>query len=425
MLRFLFLVSVVSSAVAMAQVLAPKSAADVSAQFLALMVADKPNEAVVLFSEAIQAQKPGPAIVKAWTQHVAGLGALKQTVELKGGPSGDKQVFVRRLEFERGAILTYVTVNSTTLRLEGFQLKPAPKDFVSAAYVTPASFRAEELSFGAKDFVLPATVLIPSGKGPFPAVVLVHGSGPNDRDESIGGNKPFRDLAEGLASRGVLVFRYDKRTLVHGAKMTHPTIDTEVVDDAVAAIALLRQRPDVDGKRVVVLGHSLGALLAPQIAKSAKANGAVLLAPPARSPWQILPQQHRYLGVPEAEVAAMEQKLFAIRDGQSHEPVMGAPAAYWRDWASRDALAIAKTLEVPLLVMWGDRDYQVIAEDFAAWKKGLAGRKRVKLVEVPGANHLFIAGTGKPGPAEYEVAGHVMPDVVAAVAAFVSAASAP
>lgn len=315
MVRLLLVVSVVSSVLAMAQVLAPETPAEVATRFVKLMVAGKPTDANLLFSEKIQAMGAGPQIQAAWAEATGSLGPFKKLSEVKRNPIG---------------------------------------------------------------------------------------SGPNDRDETIGANKPFRDLAEGLASRGIVVFRYDKRTFAHAARMANATIATEVLEDAVAAIALLRKRTDVDPKRVVVVGHSLGALLAPEIARLSKANGAVVLAPPARTPWQILPQQYRYLGVPEAQVAEIEKKLFAIRDGKSEEATLGASAAYWRDWASRDGISVAKALSVPMLVMRGDRDYQVIAE-------------------VPGANHLFIVGAGKPGPAEYEVAGHVDANVVNAIASFVSA----
>ena len=406
----------------LAQVLAPQTPSQIREQFLPQMVAGKPDQAARMFTDAIQASKPEATIAGAWKNETAALGAFKRMSDAKQTPMGSNEVFVRKVEFEKGAITTVVTVNRATLRVEGFQLKPVPKDFVSADYVKQGAFTAEEVKFGAKDWELPGTVLVPVGKGPFPAVVLVHGSGPNDRDESIGANKPFRDLAEGLASKGIVVLRYDKRTLVHGAKMAATaTIDTEVVDDAVLGIALLRKRPDVDPKRVTVVGHSLGALLAPEIAQKAKTKGAVLLAPPARKPWEILPQQYRYLGVPEAQVAAMEAQLAAVRDDKESGMVMGAPAAYWKDWAARDGIAVTKALTVPVLVLRGDRDYQVNGDDWAAWRAAFKNDKRVVLSDVLAANHLFIAGTGKPGPAEYEVPGHVVPMVITAIEKFVVA----
>src|SRR5262249_57372826 len=129
-----------------------------------------------------------------------------------------------------------------------------------------------------------------AGAGPFPGVGLAHGSGPNDRDETIAQNKPFKDLALGLASRGIAVLRYDKRTKVYPAKMAGLaglTVKDEVVDDAIAAASMLRSQPRIDPARVFVLGHSLGGMLVPRIAAAdAKLAGVIVMAggPPAPHP---------------------------------------------------------------------------------------------------------------------------------------------
>jgi pimeloyl-ACP methyl ester carboxylesterase len=251
--------------------------------------------------------------------------------------------------------------------------------------------------------------------------VLVHGSGPQDRDETIGANKVFRDIAEGLASKGVAVLRYDKRTLRYPEAMKgKPTIDDEVVLDAMAAVKVLRSRPEVDPKRIVVIGHSLGALLAPEIAlREGSVAGTALLAPPGRKPWDIVLAQMRYLDTPAADLAETERKIALLREGKlGEETLMGAPGSYWLDWAGRDGVAAARKLGRPILVMRGERDFQVGEEDLAIWRKGLAGARGAKALSLPGLSHLFIEGTGKPGLAEYDTPGHVDARVIEALAAF-------
>jgi pimeloyl-ACP methyl ester carboxylesterase len=138
-----------------------------------------------------------------------------------------------------------------------------------AAYVKPDAFTEKDVVVGSPPWALSGTLTMPNRSGPFPAVVLVAGSGPEDRDETLGPNKPLRDLAWGLASAGIAVIRYDKRTLVYGPQMAaepNPTVRQETTDDAVAAAALLRATPNVDPARVFLVGHSLGATLAPRIA---------------------------------------------------------------------------------------------------------------------------------------------------------------
>src|SRR5262249_29401225 len=157
-------------------------------------------------------------------------------------------------------------------RIAGLRFRPpaAPAaPYSPPAYVTPASYTETEFTVGSGDWPLPGTLEMPVGAGPFPALVLVQGSGPNDRDETLFGNKPFKDLALGLASRGVAVLRYDKRTKVYQAKLAGVpglTVTEEVVEDALAAVKTLRAQPRIDPARVFVLGHSLGGMLIPRIA---------------------------------------------------------------------------------------------------------------------------------------------------------------
>ena len=130
-------------------------------------------------------------------------------------------------------------------------------------------FTQEDEEVGQDPWRLPATLAIPRGAGPFPALILVHGSGPNDRDETIGPNKPFRDLAWGLAARGVAVLRYEKRTRRYPKKMgalPALTVFEETIEDVGAAFKALAANRRVDPGAIYALGHSLGGYLMPRIA---------------------------------------------------------------------------------------------------------------------------------------------------------------
>lgn len=284
---------------------------------------------------------------------------------------------------------------------------------------------------------LPATLTLPAGAARAPAVVLVHGSGPNDRDETVGANKPFRDLAHGLARKGIVVIRYEKRSRAAPLSFMGRrfTVDDEVVDDALSAAALLRGLPEVDPARVVVLGHSLGGTLAPRIGQRDTAlAGLVILAGATRPLTDMIEAQFAYLrSLPGADTAAIDKALAgmapglaAVRaltpaDSAAKNVFFGAPAAYWLDLAGYDPVRVAGTLRMPILILQGGRDYQVTNADLAGWRAGLGKRANVRIVEYPTLNHLFIAGSGLSSPAEYGVAGSVDGQVIADIADWILA----
>src|SRR5688572_6335097 len=211
---------------------------------------------------------------------------------------------------------------------------------------------------------------MPAGAGPFPAVVLVHGSGSNDRDTSIGPNKPFRDLAEGLASRGLAVLRYDKRTRTHAsriARLRDFTVKEETVDDAMAAVKKLRETPGIRADRVFVLGHSLGGMLAPRIAAADPSiAGLILLAAAVKPLEQSIVDQTRYMAMLDGTVSPQEEAALtevnklatavrALKPGDAPIGLAGisAPASYWLDLRDYDPPAAATRLKHPMLVQIG------------------------------------------------------------------------
>lgn len=298
-----------------------------------------------------------------------------------------------------------------------------------AAVTADAIYREQEFHVGE----LPGTLTLPRGKAPFPVLVLVPGSGPADRDETIGPNKPFLDLAHGLAAQGIAVLRYDKRTYAMPGSRTGAqlSVDRETTDDAVAAVATLVTEPAIDGHHIYLLGHSQGAQLAPRIAaRSGHIAGLVLLAAPARPVLDLLIDQlHYQLSLNDAQsasaranVTAIEAAVRSIRQqpptgvADDSTALLGTPARYWRELEHVDPIADLAHLDLPVLWLQGGRDYQVTAPDWTLWRRALAGNANATTHLYPALNHLGIAGEGPPNPAEYRRPGHVDPALIADLA---------
>ena len=393
------------------------------------------------FTDQMKAALPPGRLAASWTTLVTQVGALKScSTQGTLRAIADKQMVITPCEFERAKIDVQVAFDSEG-RISGLALRPAasaPPPYTPPSYVNASAFKEEDLTIGSAEWPLPATLTMPLGAGPFPVVILVHGSGPNDRDETIGPNRPFKDLALGLASRGIAVLRYDKRTKAHGAKagsLKMLTVKDEVVDDVGEAIKSARAHDRIDPKRIFVLGHSLGGMLIPRIAAANPSlAGVIVMAGAARPLEQAIVEQTRYIANVDGTVSAEEQaqidnatknaeeiKALTAADAAAGKTVMGVPASYWLDLRGYDPPAAAAAVKMRMLVLQGERDYQVTMEEFARWKGALGSRTDVTLHSYPPLNHLFIAGSGKVTPAEYSVAGHVAEDVIRDIAAYVLA----
>ena len=312
----------------------------------------------------------------------------------------------------------------------------------AAAQTLPAGLREREVSVPGP-VPLPGTLTIPAGTGPFPGVIIVHGSGGGDRDLTLGSTpphsliKPYRDLAWGLAQRGVAVLRYDKRTRVQPMWFAGKafTVFDETVDDAVSALALLRAQPEVQRARSFLIGHSLGGMLAPRIAQvDGKLAGIILLAGATRANLvdQIESQLAYIQSVSGADSAAVKaqrtqlapllERIRALTPADSADTriLLGAPARYYLDLAGYDPARAMRALAAPLLVLQGLRDYQVTPAQLDDWLAALGPRANLEVHRYEGLNHLFLRGAGPPSPADYNHAGQVDPQVIADIAGWIA-----
>lgn len=351
----------------------------------------------------------------------------------------DARIVVVTCDFAQGPVDVTVVWDDEA-RVVGLNMRPATvvTQYTPPGYVAQDRYRESMVTVDAGGWPLGGTLTMPTGAGPFPAVVLVHGSGPSDRDATFGPNRPFRDLAWGLASRGIAVLRYDKRTYVHRARvatLTDLTVKHETIDDALAAVALLRRTPGVRADRIFVAGHSLGGMLAPRIGAADPAiGGLIVLAGAVRPLAESILAQTRYLAEVDGAVNGDEQRQIAeaeaivarVRTLKPGDPPLtgvlaGGPVSYVLDLRGYHPPTAARALALPMLVLQGERDYQVTMDDFAAWRAALGGRADVRLTSYPALNHLLMAGTGRSTPAEYRIEGHVDEAVVSDIAAWVAA----
>jgi dienelactone hydrolase len=372
------------------------------------------------------------ALQETWQNAVSAAGNLLLMDVIRTTEVEDYKVVVIRCHFQMAVIDVNIVFNKQG-QISGLNLIPTEMEYHPPAYVNESTFHEVDVTIGEGKWALPGTLTVPGGSGPFPGLVLVHGSGPNDRDETIGPNKTFRDLAWGLASKGIAVLRYDKRTLKHAKKFTPDVVESltvkeEVIDDALLAVQLMRQSEGINPERVFLLGHSLGATIAPRIGQQDQdLAGLIIMAGITRSLEDTILDQYTYLyslsgemtDVQNAEIKALKAKVDRLKDPELSDNIspqdlpLGIPVAYWKDLRDNNQLDIVKDLTMPILVLQGERDYQVLqTDDFEGWRKALNHKKNATFKIFPKLNHLFIAGAGKSTPQEYLVEGHVEEGVI-------------
>ena len=419
--------------------LAPEGPAEEAVRFLTRCRQGQFEQATGAFDGTIASKLSAEKLKEAWDGIVKACGPLRPVAF--GPPRVDerKQVSVVkvRCEFALQALDAQIGVRDG--KIIGFTMQPPGPagPLKPAPYVDAAKFSEREVTVGAEGWPLKGTLTLPKDRAAAPLIVLVHGSGPHDRDESIGPNAPFRDIAQGLATRGVAVLRYDKRTFAHGKKLAadkeHPvTIDSEVIDDALAAVKAARNWPEVDARRVYVLGHSLGGTAAPAIAiRDGHLAGIILMAAAARPPDKMAIDQFTYLrdhDPVQAEAAreylrTLHPKFERIRNGEARddEVVFHAPAAYWKSWFALAPAKIAAQLkDLPILILQGKRDYQITEADLDLFKKALAGRDEVTVHLYANFNHIFFPAGPRGTDLDYFDEGHVDAGVVEDIAAWVA-----
>ena len=276
---------------------------------------------------------------------------------------------------------------------------------------------------------------------PVPAVVFVHGSGASNRDEKVGKLTPFKDLAEGLAAHGIASVRYDKRSFAYGRKMLKEkniTVKEETIEDAVRATQLLRKDGRIDRNRIFIVGHSMGAMLAPRIdAQGGNYCGLILMA---GSPYKlediILRQNQQAMGglnkllqwIAAFQVKKLKKTFAGLYDltdeeAQKRKFAGGTTLYYFKEMGEHPAPGFLKLSRKPLLILQGEKDFQASAAvDFTGYQTLLEGHDNATFKLYPGLNHAFVPALSddiNKARKEYAEERHIGDEVIGDIARWI------
>jgi len=391
-----------------------------------LLLAEKYPDVFQMFSPDLQKAIPQDALARIGASQLKPLGAPQKIGDPAVRKAGTNNVVTVPVTFAAQNMNFLLAVNAAG-QIYILNLQPGEVTWQRPAYSRPDSFRERAVTTGDGEWKLPGTLTVPAGNGPFPAIVLVHDSGPADRDDTVGGTKIFKDLAEGLASRGIVVLRYEKRARQYSARMagmSGNTVAEETVDDAVASAALLRTQKEVDPQRVFVLGHGLGGYVAPRIAEDdGKLAGLVILGGQVRPIEDLMVERSVNRGVTGQDldtIKGLAKRVKTLEPADADAPpILGMPVSYLLDLKGYDPAALAKKSTIRMLILQGERDFQTTMTDFNLWKAALGTRKDVTFHSYPALNHFFVAGQGKSTDVEYRKPGHVAPEVIEDIAKWI------
>ncbi|MCB9251126.1 MAG: DUF3887 domain-containing protein [Flavobacteriales bacterium] len=363
-------------------------------------------------SDALSVKK----IKTLWIQLEKQLGGLTSSGKTSVIEENGIQFYLTPLNFKKGALQLKTSYNEKG-KLSSIYFKP--KNYSLPEYGKNLVYNKIDLEVKTGKYALPGELIFPKNiQGPMPVVILVHGSGPQDRYESIISMKVFKDLALGLIQQNIACFLYDKRTLVYKKEYDTAqfTLREETIDDAVSAFNLLRKLPEIDTGLMFIAGHSLGGYALPAILQKCKGvRGGISIAGCARPIEDLIQYQTKFLLGLDDKINFFEKQYikkqnktiaFIKNDDLLHSKPKTKllaywPSKFWIDLRNYNPVAALDSIDIPVLFIQGERDFQVTMTDFELWKKGLQLHPVHQFNTYPKLNHLLFEYEGKPNPSEY------------------------
>jgi hypothetical protein len=396
-----------------------------------------------LFDQQMKSEFPADSLKKFWEVFGKKAGRIVRQFDQKIDVDPDDSTLVTIVKSIRCSTgnwdLRFTYHNSP--EIDGFYIAPFKPRYEKRAYtvpdyVHPDSVKERDIIIGkGTEWETKGTFTLPLALGKYPVIIIIHGSGPLDQDGTYVANKPYADLAWGLASRGIGVLRFPKRTREYYREIREKKVDItpdfESIQDAIAAFQAIKKHREADSNAIFFLGHGTGGTFLPKLIDSLPAiRGLVLLGAPSRPLEDVLLEQLEYvLSLDTINTREdSKRKLDKLRrqyqnvkdknltkDTPPERLLLDTPASYWLALRGYNpAKTLAKSGK-PALILRGNRDFQSTDKDFDLWQKTLVTKKNSHLyqfIKYPDLNYLFMDGVGQSTPAEYAIYDHVSVNVI-------------
>lgn len=368
------------------------------------------------FSDVIKNKLTDTQLKDGWKQTAGTIGKFKQvhSTDFKATPTS-AQVIVT-LEFEKRGLTVSFTYDKNN-KISGLWLNYAT---LATNLTNNTTLQEHAIEVPSDKISLTGILTLPKQEELKYVAIFVHGSGSSDYDQTIKDNKPFKDIAHDLAKKGIGTIRYNKRFFQNpGLAGSNYTVEDEVLTDVKAAIQFAKSEARLEGKPIIIIGHSFGGMLAPKISKdNQEVKAIVSLAGSPRKLEDIIYDQQKAVidkegsklgSSPEKLLSTLKEEIQKIKNlkEDDNSSIMNISASYWRSLNKIDTPSIVKEINIPILVMQGSADFQVTKTDYNAWKTVLKGKKNVTFKLYNNLNHLFMKTNGKTDITEYDKKGTV------------------
>lgn len=402
------------------------------------LFASKQFEKISIQVDSIyQSSYPAYVLEKDWAELQGTYGQFQHAKPVNYEVSPYYHFIAFKLQFEFLPYIFNISFNSSG-KIIYISFMAAHKIYVAPDYCDVSKFLESKITVVNGMYDLPGILSISNTPGKKPLVIILPEAGPTDKDGSYEENKPYKDLAWGIASKGFAVFRYEKRSNNYGifllkdkAAYEKFTPREDLLDDLYKIIDSLKTLPEINPEKIFILGHGQGGMLAPLVAKERnEIAGIIMMGANAKRTQEMMIDQYKYLSKVSPEkkgeydtqtknaIRSMDKKLNPLTE--HHLMPYDVQATYWIWLNQYSHLDISKKLNKPQFVMHGERDYQANLENYELWKRTLAKNKKATVKLYPRLNHLFYPGDAQSTYSEYYLKSNIPENIINDISSWLS-----